>query len=131
MLSNTFTLSAAPAKTKRSRELRPLNVTVLPITPGEPAENSPYSGLRTVASELEYADNLNRFQSGIPPGSKMEKWMCYGALGVAALMLLLSILDIAIGIPFGGSPFMMVDIFLILASGIVGYLGFNAMRDLR
>jgi hypothetical protein len=61
----------------------------------------------------------------------MEKWMCYGALGVAGLMLLFGILDIAIGIPFGGSPFMMVDIFLILASGIVGYLGFNASRDLK
>lgn len=61
----------------------------------------------------------------------MEKWLCYAALGVAGLMLLLSILDIAMGIPFGGSPFMMVDIFLILASGIVGYLGYNAMRDLR
>ncbi len=61
----------------------------------------------------------------------MEKWMCYAALGIAALMLLLSILDIATGMPFGGEPFMLVDIFLILASAIVGYLGFNAMRDLR
>jgi hypothetical protein len=61
----------------------------------------------------------------------MEKWLCYAALGVAALMLLLAVLDIAIGIPFGGSPFMLVDVFLILASAIVGYLGFNAMRDLK
>ena len=62
----------------------------------------------------------------------MEKWLCYAALGVAALMLLLSVLDIAMGIPFGGgSAFMLVDVFLILASGIVGYLGYNAMRDLR
>ena len=36
-----------------------------------------------------------------------------------------------LGFPFGGSPFMLVDIFLLLASGVVGYLGFNALRDLR
>jgi hypothetical protein len=65
----------------------------------------------------------------------MEKWMCFGALGVAGLMLLLSILDLAIGIPFsgspGGGPFFLVDIFLLLASLLVGYLGYNASRDLK
>jgi hypothetical protein len=61
----------------------------------------------------------------------MEKWMCYGALGVAGLMFLLFLLDLIIGIPFGGSPFMMVDIFGLLASLAVGYLGYNSMRDLR
>ncbi len=61
----------------------------------------------------------------------MEKYMCYGALGVAALMFLLFVLDIAIGIPFGGSPFLLVDICGIVASLLVGYMGFNALRDLR
>jgi hypothetical protein len=61
----------------------------------------------------------------------MEKWMCYGAMGVGSLMLLIGILDIAIGLPFGGSPFMLVDIFIILASLLVAYLGFNASRDLK
>lgn len=61
----------------------------------------------------------------------MEKWLCYIALGVAGLMGLLFILDIATGMPFGGSDFMLVDIFGLLASALVGYLGFNAMRDLR
>jgi hypothetical protein len=45
----------------------------------------------------------------------MEKNMCYAALGVAGLMALLFLLDLVAGIPFGG----------------VGYLGFNALRDLR
>jgi hypothetical protein len=61
----------------------------------------------------------------------MEKWMCYAAIGVGGLMLLLAVLDIAIGIPFGGKPFMIVDILIILASAMVGYLGFNASRDIK
>jgi hypothetical protein len=61
----------------------------------------------------------------------MEKGLCYGALGVAALMLLLFLIDLVAGFPFGGSPFAVVDVFGILASGIVGYLAFNASRDLK
>lgn len=61
----------------------------------------------------------------------MEKYMCYSALGVAGVMALLFLLDLILGFPFGGSPFMLVDIFGLLASAVVGYLGFNAMRDLR
>jgi hypothetical protein len=61
----------------------------------------------------------------------MEKYMCYSALGVAGVMALLFLLDIILGFPFGGSPFLMVDIFGLLASGIVGYLGYSALRDLR
>lgn len=61
----------------------------------------------------------------------MEKWMCYGALGVAGIMFLLFLLDLLMGIPFGGGPFSTVDIVGLLASVAVGYLGFNAMRDLR
>jgi hypothetical protein len=61
----------------------------------------------------------------------MEKYMCYSALGVAGVMALLFLLDLIVGFPFGGSPFMLVDIFGLLASVVVGYLGFSAMRDLR
>ncbi|MFO0851438.1 MAG: hypothetical protein U0871_23200 [Gemmataceae bacterium] len=64
----------------------------------------------------------------------MEKYMCYGALGVAAVMFLLFLLDFVVGIPFGGGlsgPFLLTDIFGMIASGVVGYLGFNALRDLK
>jgi hypothetical protein len=64
-------------------------------------------------------------------GGAMEKYMCYAALGVAGVIALLAILDLALGFPFGGSPFLLVNIFLLLASGIVAYLGFSALRDLR
>jgi hypothetical protein len=61
----------------------------------------------------------------------MEKGLCYGALGIAALMLLVFLLDLAAGIPFGRGPFFAVDVIGIIASGIVGYLAWNASRDLK
>lgn len=67
----------------------------------------------------------------ISKGSAMEKYMCYGALGVAGLMGLLFLLDLAVGIPFGGGSFLAADIFGLLASGVVGFLGFNAMKELK
>jgi hypothetical protein len=61
----------------------------------------------------------------------MEKGLCYGALGVAALMLVVFLLDLVAGFPFGGSPFMLLDILGIVSAGIIGYLAFNASKDLK
>ena len=63
-------------------------------------------------------------------GLAMEKWLCWGSMGVAGLMLLLFILDLAFKIPFGGIS-MPVDILSIVCSALVLYLGFDASRDLR
>lgn len=60
----------------------------------------------------------------------MEKGMCWGALGVSGLLLVLFLLDIFMRIPFGGLS-TVVDILGILASGVTAYLGWNALRDLR
>ena len=57
--------------------------------------------------------------------------MCYGALGVSALMLLLFVLDLAVGFPFGGGAFLVPDILGILASAVVGFLGFNALQEVK
>jgi hypothetical protein len=63
-------------------------------------------------------------------GSSMEKWLCWASLGVAGLMLLLFALDLALEFPFGRiSP--MVDIFSLLASGVLLYLSYDALKDLR
>ncbi len=59
----------------------------------------------------------------------MEKWFCLGSMGVAGLLCLLFVLDIAVATPFGGTS-MVVDILGLLASGLVGYLGFDAYKDL-
>ncbi len=63
-------------------------------------------------------------------GHFMEKWLCIGSMGVAGLLILLFVLDLAMSIPFGGSSFW-VDVFGILLSGVVLYLGFDAFKDLR
>src|SRR5438309_1534456 len=63
-------------------------------------------------------------------GLAMEKWLCWSSMGVAGLMLLLFLLDLLVNVPFGGIS-ATVDIFSILASGVVLYLAWDAMRDLR
>ena len=66
----------------------------------------------------------------------MEKGLCIGSMAVAGLMLLVFLLDLFAGIPFSkgagnglSSPFMFVDIGGAAAAAIVGYLGYNALRD--
>jgi hypothetical protein len=63
-------------------------------------------------------------------GLFMEKWMCWGSMGVAGLLLLLFLLDMIFSFPFGGAGWF-VDIVAILACGIVLFLAFDALRDLR
>jgi len=71
-------------------------------------------------------------------GLLMEKWLCWGSLGVAGVLLLVFLLDLFAGFPFSAgvpqgqsSPFMLVDVAGIIGSGIVGYLAWNAFRDQR
>jgi len=64
-------------------------------------------------------------------GLAMEKYLCYGALGVAGLMGILFLFDLILGIPFGGGSFLLPDIFGLLASGVVGFLGFNALKEIK
>jgi len=59
----------------------------------------------------------------------MSKNMVFGSLAVAGLVLVLSILDLALKMPFGGQ--MVMDILYILGAGIVLYLGWDAIRDLQ
>lgn len=68
----------------------------------------------------------------------MEKGMCIGGMVVAGLMLLLFLLDLILGIPFAGtqpagqsSPYTIPDIIGIISAGVLGYLSFNAYRDVR
>jgi hypothetical protein len=63
-------------------------------------------------------------------GLSMEKWLCWSSMGVAGLLLLLFILDLVVKIPFGGIS-ATVDVISILASALVLYLAWDAMRELR
>lgn len=60
----------------------------------------------------------------------MEKGMSWAAASVGGIMLLLFILDIPLGIPFGGLS-TVVDIFGILASAVLLYLSIETLRELR
>lgn len=62
-------------------------------------------------------------------GTGMEKWLCFGSMGIAGLLLLLFVLDVVAGFPFGRT--IVVDIFGAIISGLVLYLAFDAFKDLR
>jgi hypothetical protein len=63
-------------------------------------------------------------------GWSMEKWLCWGAMGVAGLLLLLFTLDLFLQVPFGRISGT-VDVITILASGMVFYLAWDAYRDIK
>lgn len=74
--------------------------------------------------------------SGVPRSmgqgwaATMEKGLCWGSIGVAGLLVLLFLLDLILQIPFGGLSGV-VDILGILASALVLFLGWDALRDLH
>ncbi|MCI0684121.1 MAG: hypothetical protein L0Y71_18590 [Gemmataceae bacterium] len=60
----------------------------------------------------------------------MEKWMCWSAMGISGVLLLLFILDLTIKFPFNSlNP--IVDIVSAIACAIVLYLAWDAYSDLR
>jgi hypothetical protein len=66
----------------------------------------------------------------VAKGPSMEKWLCWGTMGVAGVLLLLFLLDLFARFPFGGLS-RVVDILGVLACGAVFYLGWDAWQDLR
>ena len=63
-------------------------------------------------------------------GISMEKWLCWVSMGVAGLLCLLFVLDLFLKFPFSQVS-TTVDVLGILTSGLVGYLAWDAYRDLR
>ena len=61
----------------------------------------------------------------------MEKWLCWGALGLSGLLFILFVLDLVTkSIPFGGLS-TVVDILAAVGCAIVAFLGWDASKDLR
>lgn len=60
--------------------------------------------------------------------SNLSKNMVFGSFGVAGLVALLALLDMIMQVPFAGS--MVMDVLFILSAGIVGYLGWDAYKDM-
>jgi hypothetical protein len=60
--------------------------------------------------------------------SNLPKNMIFASFGAAGLVSLLAIMDIATKFPFAGSVVM--DILFLISSGIVGYLAWDAYKDM-
>ncbi|HMP03805.1 MAG TPA: hypothetical protein PKD86_13110 [Gemmatales bacterium] len=60
----------------------------------------------------------------------MQKGLCYGVMGVSALFALLFLLDMFLGFPFAGAS-IALDIFGVIASGILAYLAWDTSREIR
>lgn len=58
----------------------------------------------------------------------MSKNMTFAAIGVAAFVALLTILDLTLKVPFGGYSLAM-DVLYLLAAAIVIYLGWESLRE--
>jgi hypothetical protein len=61
----------------------------------------------------------------------MEKWLCWGAMGISGVLLILFVLDLVTkSIPFGGLS-TLVDILGAAACALVAFLAWDAFRDLH
>lgn len=60
----------------------------------------------------------------------MAKALTIGGMVVAALLSMAFGLDLVLGIPFEGAN-MMIDIGMLLAGLMLGYMSFNAFRDFK
>jgi hypothetical protein len=64
--------------------------------------------------------------------SDAPKKMVIGSMVVAGLVALMAVSDLVLGFPFTGSEHSrLMDILFIVAAAIVGYLSWDAYRDLR
>jgi threonine/homoserine/homoserine lactone efflux protein len=63
-------------------------------------------------------------------GLAMEKRLCWAALGVAGLLLIVFLLDLILDLPFGlRSVSPAVDIIVMLCCALLGYLAWDALKD--
>ena len=60
--------------------------------------------------------------------SNLNKQLVFGSFGAAGFVALLCILDLTLGFPFARS--LVFDITFLLGSAIVGYLAWDAYKDL-
>jgi len=73
--------------------------------------------------------NARNIPGGVITMASQARNIVFGSLGVAALMGFAAILDLVLGMPFGGQ--MVWDIMLILAAALVVYMGIDCLKDIR
>ena len=69
-------------------------------------------------------------------GSSMDKWLCWSAMGVSGLFVLLFLLDLifsSLDVPFQpfGGLYKEVDVLGAICGALLLYLSWNAWRELR
>jgi hypothetical protein len=60
--------------------------------------------------------------------SNLPKNLVFASWGAAAIVSVLAILDIVTNFPFAGS--MTMDVLFLLSAAVVGYLGWDAFKDM-
>ena len=60
--------------------------------------------------------------------SNLSRNLIFGSFFVAAFVAILALLDVFLKVPFAGQTLM--DILFILSAAVVGYLGWDAYKDL-
>lgn len=62
----------------------------------------------------------------------LPKNVVVASMAVSGLVALLAIADLALGVPFAGMEHTMImDIMFIICAAIVGYLGWDALKDMN
>jgi hypothetical protein len=63
--------------------------------------------------------------------SDAPKKLVVGSMIVAGGVALLALADLVTGVPFSGEHSKLMDILFLVSAAIVGYLSWDAFRDLR
>jgi hypothetical protein len=63
-------------------------------------------------------------------GLSMDKWLCWASLGVAAIVFIFFLLDMLLGGTFREIS-LTIDILGLICCVLLGYLAWDALRDIR
>lgn len=63
--------------------------------------------------------------------TELPKRVVIASMIVALVVAVAAILDLVMGLPFGGKHTMIMDIMFLICAGIVGYLAWDSYRDLN
>jgi hypothetical protein len=89
-----------------------------------PTSATPQSiGDGTVGADTRIRNPGELAMAGKPRG------LVVASIGVAGVMGLAAVLDLALKMPFGGQ--MVLDIMFILAAGLIVYMGVDCLKDMR
>jgi hypothetical protein len=75
-----------------------------------------------------WVDTISRPTVWQPETNTMERYLCLVAFLIAALLLIVGLLDLAVGIPFGKQS-MVFDIVTLVASGIICWQALEVWRQ--